>query len=226
MFKGKTTTQQRTDVVFQILHYILTDGKEPTPFHDMVGQTVHSLTRSKDLMTAFSHYRICVSYNTVKRIDIDLAERIITAAGDNREPLPSVLEATSPINGTMDNFDRNESTLAGTGSTHDTILVLFQNVPINLEKLPQEHEISAMTLATLSRTTVKLRTQVKCQQIIKMGAVKERGEIPTNYKASSSAIEFLTTDLDDFSVETPSNALTSTTAAEDWDIYQQIPLTS
>ena len=70
-----------------------------------------------------------------------------------------------------------------------------------------------------------------------MGVVKERGEIPTNYKvssdteclapvkvvdpttvctmASSSAIESLTTDLDDFSVEPPSNAFTSTTAAED-----------
>ena len=40
-------------------------------------------------------------------------------------PLPPVLEATNPLNGAMDNFDRNKSTLAGTGSMHDTILVLF-----------------------------------------------------------------------------------------------------
>jgi hypothetical protein len=74
-----------------------------------------------------NHHGIYASYNTVRRIDVDLAERIITTAGDNRVPLPTVLEATSPLNGAMDNFDRNESTLAGTGSTHDTIL--FQNVP-------------------------------------------------------------------------------------------------
>ena len=98
---------------------------------------MYSLTRSKQLVTIFSTTE-CVSYNTVKRIDVDLAEQIITAADDNRVPLPAVLEATSPINGAMDNFDQNESTLAGTGSTHDTILVLFQNVPINLEKPPQE----------------------------------------------------------------------------------------
>ena len=42
----------RTDVVFQILHYILTDGKEPTPFHVMVAQAVHALTRSKELVMA------------------------------------------------------------------------------------------------------------------------------------------------------------------------------
>ena len=132
MFKGKTTSQLRIDVVFQILHCILTDGKEPTPFHVMVAQGVHSLTRSKELVTTLSHHGVCVSYNTVKRIDVDLAEQIIATAGDNRVPLSTVLEETSPVNGALDNFDRNESTLAGTGSTHDTIFVLFQNVPINL----------------------------------------------------------------------------------------------
>ena len=89
-----------------------------------------------------NRHGICASYNTVRRIDVDIAERIITTAGDNRVPLPAVLEATSPLNGAMDNFDRNESTLAGTGSTHDTILVLFQNVPVNEEKPSEGSEIS------------------------------------------------------------------------------------
>ena len=160
MFKGKTTSQLKTDVVFQILHYILTNGKEPTPFHVMVAQAVHSLTRSKELVTALNHHGICVSYNTVKRIDVDLAEWIITTAGDNRVPLPAVFEATSPLNGALDNFDCNESTLAGTSSTHDTILVLFQNIPINLEKPSEVSEICARLLATKSQSTVKLRSKV------------------------------------------------------------------
>ena len=184
MFKGKTTYHLKTDVVFQILHNILTEGKEPTPFHVMVAQGVHSLTRSKELVTALNHHGICVSYNTVKRIDVDLAERIITTAGNNRVPLPAVLEATSPLNGAMDNFDHNESTLAGTGSTHDTILVIFQNVPISVEKPSAESEISARSVDTQSRTTVKLRSKVLCQKIIRMGPVKERGEIHLDYKVS------------------------------------------
>ena len=186
MFKGKTTSQLRIDVVFQILHYILTDGKEPTPFHVMVAQGVHSLTRSKKLVTTLSHHGVCVSYNTVKRIDVDLAEQIIATAGNNKVPLPTVLEETSPLNGALDNFDHNESTLAGTGSTHGTILVLFQNVPINLEKPPEQSEISTRSLAAQSRTTVKLRSQVSCQQLVRMGPVKERGEIPTYYKVSET----------------------------------------
>ena len=104
LFKGKTTTQLKTDVVFQILHYILTDGKEPTPFHVMVAQAVHSLTRSKELITALCQHGVCVSYNTVRRIDVDLAEQVIATAGTNRFPLPRVFEATSPLNGALDNL--------------------------------------------------------------------------------------------------------------------------
>ena len=80
----------------------------------MIAEGIYGLTRSKELVTALNRHGICASYDTVRRIDVDLAERIISIAGDNRVPLPPVLEATSPLNGAMDNFDRNESTLAGT----------------------------------------------------------------------------------------------------------------
>ena len=89
MFNSKSISRLKVDVVFQILHYILTDGKGPTPFHITVAQAVHSLTRSKELVTALNHHGIYVSYNTVKRIDVDLAEQIITTAGDSRVPLPT-----------------------------------------------------------------------------------------------------------------------------------------
>ena len=65
-----------------------------------------------------NRHGICASYNTVMRIVVDLADWIITTAGDNRVLLPAVFETTSPLNVAMDNFDRNESTLAGTGSKH------------------------------------------------------------------------------------------------------------
>jgi len=115
-------------------------------------------------------------------------ELIWTLLGNNRVPIPAVLESSTPLNGAMDNFDRNESTLAGTGSTHDTILVLFQNVPRNLEKPSGENALSIRHLSNKSRTTVKLRSKVGCQELIRMGIVRERGEIPANYKVSESLI--------------------------------------
>ena len=119
---------------------------------------------------------------------MDLAERIIETAGNNRVPLPHVLEATSPLNGAMDNFDRNESTLAGTGSTHDTILVLFQNVPVTLAKPCNDYEISTRPNSTESRSTVKLRSNVSCQELIRMEAIKERGEVGTTYEKSETFV--------------------------------------
>ena len=168
LFKENDISQARTDVVFQILHYLMTGGKEPTPFHIMVAEAIHSMTRSKELITALNHHGICASYNTIRRIDVDIAEQIITTTNDSRVPIPPVLEATSPLNGAMDNFDRNENTLAGTASTHDTILVLFQNVPLQLQKPLSEGQISTRPPYLSSRTSVKLRSTVSCQQLIKM----------------------------------------------------------
>ena len=86
IFKGKTTSQLKMILVFQITHHILTNGKEPTPFHVMAMQ---SLTQSKQLVTSLNHHGISVSYNTVKQIDVDLAEQIVTTAGDNGSTLLS-----------------------------------------------------------------------------------------------------------------------------------------
>ena len=73
MFRDKTSTQLKIDVVFQILYFILTDGKEPIPFHIIVAQAVYSLTQSKELVTALCQYEVCVGYNTVKKIDFNLS---------------------------------------------------------------------------------------------------------------------------------------------------------
>ena len=172
---------------------MLSGGKEPIPFHVTVAEGVHSLTRSKELVTALSCLGIFVSYNTVKRIDVDIAEQIISTAVDNRIPLPPILGPSSPLNGAMDNFDCNESTLAGTGSTHDTVLVLFQNIPTNKEKPLDECVISTRPFSAQSRTTVKLRSRVLCQQLIRMGAMKERGEIGDNFEVSESIFNLYST---------------------------------
>ena len=125
LFKGKKISNIVKYVVFQILHYAMSGGKELTPFHVMVAEAVHSLTRSKELITALNHHGICTSYNTVRRIDVDLAERIIEMAGK---------------------------------------------------------------MAAESRSTVKLRSNVSCQELIRMEAIKERGEVGTTYEKSETFV--------------------------------------
>ena len=45
LFKGKVVSQLKINALFQIMHYILTNGKELTPFHIIVAEAVHSLTQ-------------------------------------------------------------------------------------------------------------------------------------------------------------------------------------
>ena len=56
-----------------------------------MAQAVHSLTRSKELITALCQHGVCVGYNTVKRIDVDLVEQAIATAGANIVPFPEFL---------------------------------------------------------------------------------------------------------------------------------------
>ena len=53
LFHGRQVSRVKMDVVFQILLYALSGGKEPTPLHIMVTEGIHSLTRSKDVCVMF-----------------------------------------------------------------------------------------------------------------------------------------------------------------------------
>jgi hypothetical protein len=111
----------------------------------------------------------------------------------------------------MDNFDRNESTLTGTGSTHDTILVLFQNVPTDKEKPADGNDISTRPFSDNSRTTVKLRSKVLCQQLVRMGQMKERREIDESFEALESVFNLYPTFTERLDPTTAESSVTDAT---------------
>ena len=57
-----------------------------------------------------------LAINTVRRSEVDVAEQVIVIACANRVPLPRAFEATSSLNGVLDNFVCNKSSLAGHNS--------------------------------------------------------------------------------------------------------------
>ena len=46
-----------------------------------------------------------LAINTVRRIEVDVAEQVIATAGANRVPLPRLFEATGSLNEELDNFE-------------------------------------------------------------------------------------------------------------------------
>ena len=68
-----------------------------------------------------------MGYDELDRSDIGLATRSIESAGENRLLVPENIENSIVIHGAMDNFDNEEGTQPGIGSSHDIILMVFEN---------------------------------------------------------------------------------------------------
>ena len=117
----------------------------------------------------------CISYDELERIDQGLARRTIDAAGENRVPIPELINNSNMIHGAMDNFDHTEATLSGLGTSHDTILVLFQSGSNPRE---ETHGISKVS-DSISRSKKSFNHVLECQKLLH---VSRFGELPANFK--------------------------------------------
>ena len=97
----------------------------------------------------------------------------------------------------MDNFDHIECILSGKGTSHDTVLTLFQNVQkinaLRKESGTISHKISVEKVG-------KLKTVLEYQKIIRMGPVSKRGSIPADYNVSKGVFNtpFISTTSKDY----------------------------
>ena len=68
------------------------------------------------------------------RMDYNLVDRLICSCRKNKAPLPESITSTPIIHASMDNFDHIENGKSGMGSSHDAIIMLFQNNESKEEK--------------------------------------------------------------------------------------------
>ena len=76
---------------------------------------------------------ISISYDELERIDFTLANRLLNRLGEHRVPISNSIKK-GLLHGAMDNFDHIKDTKSGKGSSHDTILMVFQNQNENNEE--------------------------------------------------------------------------------------------
>ena len=65
----------------------------------------------------------------MNQIDTTLPKRAIETAGENRVPVDDAINCNPIVQGAMDNFDNDENTQLVSFGSHDTIFILFQNLP-------------------------------------------------------------------------------------------------
>ena len=94
----------------------------------------------------------------------------------NRCPVSKAIYKWHVVQGAVDNFDHTENTVAGKDSTHDTVLVIFQNKPRN-----NDTEGIQMTSCSTPPGRRKFAKVLPCQVLEKSHLVKGTGDIPESF---------------------------------------------
>ena len=128
---------------------------------------------------------LCMTYNELERIDIELATRSIESARENSVSVPENIENSIAIHGAMDNFDDEKGTQSGIGSSHDTILMLFQNAYDSVD----DHclEISKQP-SNASSDKRSLEHILNSQKLVRYGQFSRRGEIPLDFQTKNDSV--------------------------------------
>ena len=121
--------------IYQMLFYIINNGRKRTPLHILNAEAIHHNCKSSTLITSFNHQGVCMSYDDLKRYHDDIASFIDDTSNDN-VPLPSHFLPGVHTIGAFDNFDHEEHTESGIGGTHDTVAILIQDKSNTQQKKP------------------------------------------------------------------------------------------
>lgn len=165
-------------MLFQILWH-LGSGKI-TPFLMGITQMINCLTKSKTIITTLNRLGLCCSYDTMRRVDIDIAGMIIEKAGNYRCPVNDNIKPGYPIQGAMDNFNHQERTNSGSEVSNDTVLVIFQNRCLGPD-VEEPKELSTRKPVKSAHRQRNLSTILPCQELERSGLLKKTGDIPENF---------------------------------------------
>jgi len=117
-----------------------TQGKWTMPKHMLLGMTIRHLTGRADLLTILNRYGHCQSYARIMELDTALAYQVQKAD----DVLPSNITVSGNVVAHLcwDNFDINEQTPSGAGTTHTTHGIVIQEVDSStvepMECVPQD----------------------------------------------------------------------------------------
>ena len=149
-----------------------------TPFHVCTAQAIHETCKSKTLITSLNHIGLCISYESLQRMNYSFAARAVSLSENNRVPLSPHFARDIPLCASMENFDHEEDTKSGIGGTHDTELVLFQE-----DKQPRNTQQNLNIRSNfVGQRQKKLNDLISCQKLVPFVKPKRRGTISSEFE--------------------------------------------
>lgn len=165
--------------LFQIMYHDLHQGRKRTPFHIMNSQAIYDACKSKSLITSFSRFGLCSSYDELMRHQNDIAS--FTVAHSNETvPFPSHFDKGMFTMGAFDNFDHDEANLSGMGGSHDTVTVLFQDDGDSLASKPKRSETN------IQHGAKAFNVVLKCQEMKQFFKPSKKPDLPEEYTVPTS----------------------------------------
>ena len=115
------------------------------PKHILLAMTVHHLTGSAEIISILNRYDHCQSYSRTLELETARFNSVMTY---NNILSPSIsTEHNSVVHLCWDNFDLNEGTPTGTGTTHTAHGIIIKEVETDsrspargLPQVPESHE--------------------------------------------------------------------------------------
>uniref|UniRef100_A0ABD2W9L6 Uncharacterized protein n=1 Tax=Trichogramma kaykai TaxID=54128 RepID=A0ABD2W9L6_9HYME len=150
------------------------------PLQVLIGIFVQSTLRSKNTILILNRLGVCICYEEIVRIRARLAAYTVQENSIN-VPIPSHFDSTSYVTTAFDNFDRNEATISGLDSTHDTVIVLFQDLNNN-----QPNKKPNVSTCTIEKDRRAFSSILKCQEIIDYYPANKEFSPPSYWKSSLS----------------------------------------
>ncbi|KAG7174288.1 hypothetical protein Hamer_G003220, partial [Homarus americanus] len=100
---------------------------QETPFPLYTGMMIHARTRNRGIIDKLFQHRICLSYDRVLQLSIDLANAVCEEYKKSQIVIPTNLKTCVFITGAVDNINHNPSSYSATDSFHGTGISLFQH---------------------------------------------------------------------------------------------------
>ena len=171
--------------------YSVTNGRMKTPKHVLLAVTLHHLTGSAEIVTLVNRFGHCQSYSQVLELETAMANQV--QKQDNILPSNITPSLNKVCHLVWDNFDINEETLSGAGTTHTTHGIIVQetndNVPVGI---PMETSITKSKEKSFKYKPTTLAPYF----------VKKHAEPSLQISETASQIQIIPTSVDQTSTET------------------------
>ena len=152
--------QRHIDSSSQDALFMVHRGKVKPAEHVTLAMALKSITGSKKLVQVLNRFGHCINYNCLEELETATAEAI----QERKKACPEDTLPGLPMGLAFDNFDELTQTLSGSNTLHDTMGILYQNLPDDDDQSVINHTnatraaVNTASTPGMKKTTKKKRS--------------------------------------------------------------------